>query len=192
MRERDAGAARAARPRPPSTRSQEGDALLVGPFEVSARPWAVDGVPDGFHGATSSPARLDEIEDVLVAASKRIPSFETTGLKTIINGPDGYTPDGRCLMGWVPGCRTSSVLAGFSIFGIVFGGGAGGYAAEWMVEGEPSEDMWDLDVRRFGPYATANGFLIPKAPRCLPARVRDRVPVRGARRGPAAQDRPAV
>ena len=23
--------------------------------------------------------------------------------------------------------------------------------------------MWELDVRRFGPYATANGFLIPKA-----------------------------
>ena len=23
--------------------------------------------------------------------------------------------------------------------------------------------MWDLDVRRFGPYASANGFLIPKA-----------------------------
>ena len=66
-------------------------------------------------------------------------------------------------MGRVPGVPNYFVLAGFSIFGIVFGGGAGGYAAEWIVKGEPSEDMWDLDVRRFGPYASANGFLIPKA-----------------------------
>jgi dimethylglycine dehydrogenase len=141
---------------------QEGDALLVGPFEQNARPWSVDGVPDNFHGRLL-PGRLDQIEDVLIAASKRIPFFETTGIKTVINGPDGYTPDGRCLMGWVPGLPNYFVLAGFSIFGIVFGGGAGGYAAEWLAEGEPSEDMWDLDVRRFGPYASANGFLIPKA-----------------------------
>ena len=119
-------------------------------------------MPDDFHGRLL-PGRLDQIEDVLIAASRRIPFFETTGIKTIINGPDGYTPDGRCLMGWVPGLPNCFVLAGFSIFGIVFGGGAGGYAAEWLVKGEPSEDMWDLDVRRFGPYASANGFLIPKA-----------------------------
>ena len=141
---------------------QEGDALLVGPFETHARTWAVDGIPEDFHGRLL-PARLEEIEEVLVAASRRIPLFETTGLRTIINGPDGYTPDGRCLMGPVPGLRDFFVLAGFSIFGIVFGGGAGAHAAEWIADGQPGEDMWELDVRRFGPYASANRFLIPKA-----------------------------
>ena len=141
---------------------QEGEALLVGPFEANARTWAVDGIPAGFHGRLL-PARMEQIEDVLVAASRRIPLFETAGLKTIINGPDGYTPDGRCLMGPVPGLRDFFVLAGFSIFGIVFGGGAGARAAEWIIEGQPAEDMWELDVRRFGPYASAHGFLIPKA-----------------------------
>ena len=66
-------------------------------------------------------------------------------------------------MGPVPGLRDLFVLAGFSIFGIVFGGGAGAHAAEWIVDGQPGENMWELDVRRFGPYASANGFLIPKA-----------------------------
>jgi len=141
---------------------QEGEALLVGPFESHPRTFGVDGIPDGFNGRLL-PARMDQIEDVLVAASRRIPRFETSGLKTIVNGPDGYTPDGRCLMGPVPGLRDFFVLAGFSIFGIVFGGGAGAHAAEWITEGEPGEDMWELDVRRFGPYASANGFLIPKA-----------------------------
>lgn len=141
---------------------QEGEALLVGPFERNPSPWAVDGIPDGFHGRLLPP-RLDAIEDVLVAAARRIPCFETAGLKTLINGPDGYTPDGRALLGPVPGLKDFHVLAGFSIFGIVFGGGAGALAAEWILDGEPSEDAWELDVRRFGPYASARRYLIPKA-----------------------------
>jgi dimethylglycine dehydrogenase len=141
---------------------QEGQALLVGPFEANARPWAVDGIPDGFHGRLL-PARLEAIEDVLVAAARRIPRFDTAGLKTIINGPDGYTPDGRALIGPVPGLRDFHVIAGFSIFGIVFGGAAGALAADWVLDGEPSEDLAELDVRRFGDYASAKRFLIPKA-----------------------------
>ena len=141
---------------------QEGEALLVGPFEAQARPWAVDGIPEGFHGRLL-PSRLEAIEDVLVAAARRIPRFDTAGLKTIINGPDGYTPDGRALIGPVPSLRNFHVIAGFSIFGIVFGGAAGALAADWVLDGEPSEDLAELDVRRFGDYASAKSFLIPKA-----------------------------
>jgi dimethylglycine dehydrogenase len=99
----------------------------------------------------------------MIAASQRVPLLKDIGLKTILNGPDGYTPDGRCLMGPVPGVRNYHVLAGFSIFGIVFGGGAGRYAAEWIVEGQPSEDMWELDVRRFGPYADSTSYIAQRA-----------------------------
>lgn len=141
---------------------QEGEALLVGPFEAAPRPWAVEGIPAGFHGKLL-PARLEAIEDVLAAAARRIPCFESAGLKTLINGPDGYTPDGRALIGPVPGTRDLHVIAGFSIFGIVFGGGAGALAADWVLDGEPSDDPYELDVRRFGSYAAARRFLIPKA-----------------------------
>ena len=63
-------------------------------------------------------------------------------------------------MGPVPGLARLPVLAGFSIFGIVFGGGAGRYAAEWIVEGQPSDNMWELDVRRFGDYARATAYVV--------------------------------
>ena len=92
-----------------------------------------------------------------------MPAFGTAGIKNVVNGPDGYTPDGRCLMGPVPGLRDFHVLAGFSIFGIVFAGGAGRYAAEWIVDGQPSDNMWELDVRRFGDYARSPSFLVPRA-----------------------------
>ena len=132
---------------------QEGPGLLVGPFERDPEPWALDGVPEDFDSRLLPPD-LDRIERNLQTAAERLPAFAEAGIKTVVNGPDGYTPDGRCLMGPVPGLRGFHVLAGFSIFGVVFAGGAGRYAAEWIVEGQPSDNMWELDVRRFGDYAT--------------------------------------
>jgi dimethylglycine dehydrogenase len=140
----------------------EGGALLVGPFERHTRPWALDGIPDDFHSSLLPPD-LDRLEDVLTAVARRVPAFEQAGIKTIVNGPDGYTPDGRCLMGPVPGLPDFHVLAGFSIFGIVFGGGAGKYAAEWIVDGQPSDNMWELDVRRFDEYAGSTRYVAARA-----------------------------
>jgi dimethylglycine dehydrogenase len=141
---------------------QEHGGLLLGPFERNPKPWALDGVPEGF-SSRLLPPDLDQISESLVAAGRRIPLFEDAGIRTVVNGPDAYTPDGRCLMGFVPGARNVFVLAGFSIFGIVFGGGAGAYAAEWIVDGQPSDNMWELDVRRFGHYANATPYLVARA-----------------------------
>jgi dimethylglycine dehydrogenase len=138
---------------------QEGAGLLVGPFERGTIPWDVQ---DGFH-AQLLPPNLDRLEDSLVAAAARIPAFGTAGIKNVVNGPDAYTPDGRCLMGPISGLRDFHVLAGFSIFGIVFAGGAGRYAAEWIVDRQPSDNMWELDARRFGEYARSTSFLVPRA-----------------------------
>jgi dimethylglycine dehydrogenase len=140
----------------------EGGALLIGPFERNTRPWALDGIPEGFHSSLL-PADLDRLEDVLAAAARRVPAFANAGIKTIVNGPDGYTPDGRCLMGPVPGLPDFHVLAGFSIFGIVFAGGAGKYAAEWIVDGQPGDNMWELDVRRFDEYASSTKYVAERA-----------------------------
>ncbi|HWG61410.1 MAG TPA: FAD-dependent oxidoreductase [Streptosporangiaceae bacterium] len=141
---------------------QEGEGLLVGPFERRPLPWALDRIPEGFHGRLLPPD-LDQIQDVLADAAERVPAFGHAGIRSVVNGPDGYTPDGRCLMGWIPGARNLFALAGFSIFGIVFGGGAGKYAAEWILDGQPSDDMWELDVSRFGPYAASTRYIVSRA-----------------------------
>ena len=141
---------------------QEGGGLLVGPFERNPKTWALDGVPDDFHGRLL-PGDLDQISDVLVEAGRRVPAFADAGIKTVVNGPDGYTPDGRCLMGPVPGAPGLHVLAGFSIFGIVYAGGASRYAAEWIIDGQPSDDMWELDLRRFGEYARSTSYVAARA-----------------------------
>ena len=141
---------------------EEGGALLVGPFERDTVPWAVNGIPADFHSSLLEPD-LDRLEVILEAVAKRIPCFETAGIKRVVNGPDGYTPDGHCLMGPVPGLQNFHVLAGFSIFGIVFGGGAGKYAAEWIVEGQTSDNMWEVDARRFDDYARSTKYIAARA-----------------------------
>jgi len=96
-------------------------------------------------------------------ATSRVPSLDSVGIKSIVNGLDAYTPDGHCLMGEAPGIRNFHVLAGFSIFGIVFSGGAGKYEAEWIVNGQPDDSLWELDVSRFGGHAGSKSFLVAKA-----------------------------
>jgi dimethylglycine dehydrogenase len=141
---------------------QEAGALIVGPFERETVPWALDGIPKDFHSSLLEPD-LDRLEDVLHDVARRVPAFANVGIRSIVNGPDGYTPDGHCLMGPVPGLQNFHVLAGFSIFGIVFGGGAGKYAAEWIVNGQPSDNMWEVDARRFDDYADSTEYVAARA-----------------------------
>ena len=138
------------------------DGVIVGPFEKRTKSWSMEGVPWGFEGRLLEPD-MARIEDVLMRAAERIPAVGDAGLQRFINGPDGYTPDGRCLMGWTPGCRNFFQLCGFSIFGIVTGGGAGKLAAQWMVEGQAEFDTWEFDVRRFGPWAGERSFYEQRA-----------------------------
>lgn len=140
---------------------QEVDGLLIGFYEKNPRPWNPDGIPQGF-GQELLPSNLGQIEDCMAAAIERIPILGEAPIKRIVNGPDAYTPDGRCLMGFVPVLKNFFVLAGFSCFGIANAGGAGRFAAEWIVDGQPTVDMWELDVRRFGPHNAAKWYLIRK------------------------------
>ena len=141
---------------------QDGEGLLVGPFEQEATPWALDGIPRGFANRLLK-TNLPRITPNLEAAERRIPVLAEAALVKTINGPDAYTPDGRCLMGPIPGRRNLFALCGFSFFGIVYSGGAGSYAAEWLVDGQPSDSMWELDVRRFGDYARSTRYVVDRA-----------------------------
>ena len=131
---------------------QEGRGLVIGFYEQNCDHWAVDGTPLDF-GHELLPDKLDRIGDALEFAFRRYPVLERAGIKNIINGPFTFAPDGNPLVGPVPGLRNywsaCAVMAGFSQ-----GGGVGLTLAEWMVEGEPSRDVFAMDVARFGNWIT--------------------------------------
>jgi len=140
---------------------EEAGGLLVGPYEPNPKPWAVSGIPRDF-GRQLLPSDFDQVSGVLELATRRIPALAGVGMKQLLNGPTSYTPDGNALMGWVPGRRNLFVLSGFS-YGIVQSGGAGLNAAAWVVDGEPVDNLWELDVRRFGPDAADLDYVVPRA-----------------------------
>lgn len=140
---------------------EEGGGLLVGPYERNPRSWAERGIPDTW-GRQLLPSNFDQVAGVLDLATRRLPALADAGMKQLLNGPTSYTPDGNALMGWVPGRRNLFVLSGFS-YGIVQSGGAGYDAAAWIVDGGPEDNLWELDVRRFGPEASALDYLVLRA-----------------------------
>jgi len=131
---------------------QEGKGLVIGFYEQDCVPWAVDGTRWDF-GHELLDENLDRIGDSMEFAFKRFPVLAEAGIKTIVNGPFTFAPDGNPLVGPVPGLRNywsaCAVMAGFSQ-----GGGVGLTLAEWMIEGEPSRDVFAMDVARFGDYCT--------------------------------------
>ena len=80
----------------------------------------------------------------------RVPALANAGLRTLINGPESFTPDGNFILGEAPELRNLFVGAGFNAFGIAAGGGAGQALAEWVYHGVPPYDLWVVDIRRFG------------------------------------------
>ena len=131
---------------------QERDGMLLGTYEPVGVPWKVDGTPQDF-GHELLPPNLEHIADRLELAFGRIPALAGAGIKDAINGPFTFGPDGNPMIGPVPGVRNYWCAVGV-MAGFCQGGGVGLAMAEWMIDGEPSIDVWAMDVARFGNWAS--------------------------------------
>ena len=121
--------------------------LLVGWFEPVAKPWGMGSIPESFC-FDSLPADFEHIEPLMAAAAHRMPLLAEAGIRLFFNGPESFTPDDRYLLGESPDVRGMFVAAGFNSIGIQSAGGAGKVLADWIVDGRPPMDLWDVDVRR--------------------------------------------
>ena len=128
---------------------EEVGGLVMGGYEPNPIPWAVNGIPKGFH-YTLLDSNFDHFEQLVELALGRVPALETAGIKQLVNGPESFTPDGNFILGEAPELRNFFVGAGFNAYGIAAGGGAGMALAEWVAKGEPPFDLWPVDIRRFG------------------------------------------
>lgn len=143
---------------------QERDGFIVGPYEANGRPWGVDGIPPDF-GMELLPPELDRIESIVAMAMERVPALARAGIRTIVHGPITFTPDANPLVGPAFGVENAWLLTGSSM-GVMEGGGAGRFLADWMVDGAPPMDALAVDPRRFGGYAD-RGYRLAKAIECF-------------------------
>ena len=144
---------------------QEVSGLLMGGYERHSKAWSadythLDDIPANFNSMLL-PDDWDRFYDIAEASQKRVPKMADVGIKNFINGPEGFTPDNEFCLG-----ETSVggffVAAGFCAHGIAGAGGIGKVVAEWIVAGEPTMDLWHMDIKRFGASYESPEFTLKR------------------------------
>jgi 4-methylaminobutanoate oxidase (formaldehyde-forming) len=145
---------------------EEGGGLVMGGYERESAPWALDehqldAIPPDFNGRL-----LEEdwprFEEIAANSSKRVPAMEEITVTRLINGPEAFTPDNEFCLGESE-VRGLFVAAGFCAHGLAGAGGIGHVMAEWILEGEPPMDVWEMDIRRFGPHFRSPSYTLKRA-----------------------------
>jgi 4-methylaminobutanoate oxidase (formaldehyde-forming) len=163
--------------------------MLLGAFEPKAKPWGMDGIREDFC-FDQLPEDFEHFEPILEKAVQRMPMLETAGIHTFFNGPESFTPDDRYYLGEAPELKGYWIAAGYNSIGIVSSGGAGFALAQWMNDGEPPYDLWEVDIRRAQPFQKNRSYLKERVTETLGLLYADHFPYRqmatsrGIRRSP--------
>jgi glycine cleavage system aminomethyltransferase T/glycine/D-amino acid oxidase-like deaminating enzyme len=134
---------------------EEGAGLVMGGYERDPRPFALgpdgfDAVPPDFNGRLLA-EDWPRLEEITANSVVRVPTMADVELRQVVNGPEGFTPDNEFCLGPTD-VRGFWVAAGFCAHGIAGAGGMGKVMADWIVDGDPGMDLWEMDVRRFGAH----------------------------------------
>jgi len=121
--------------------------LLVGAFEPSAKPWGMQGIAEDFCFDEIA-GDFEHFQPVLEDAMRRIPALQDAGIQKFFCGPESFTPDVRYHLGAAPELGNCFVAAGLNSIGLQSAGGIGKVMAEWLRDGYPPLDLWEVDVRR--------------------------------------------
>lgn len=136
---------------------REGNGVLLGVYERNPRHWKMEGADWDF-GMELFPEDLDRIMPELSIGFARFPVLQDVGIKRWVNGAFTFTPDGNPLVGPVAGLpgywAACGVMAGFSQCAAI-----GLAVANWIVDGDPGDDVFGMDVARFGSYASNDRYL---------------------------------
>ena len=142
---------------------QEGESIGIGsylhePLLVDASDLpdrAVAGMPPA-----EMPFPPAHFEAALTATGELMPSLKDVELTRRLNGIFSFTNDGFPVLGESP------QLPGFwsaQAVWITHAGGVGKAVAEWIVNGEPSTDLHECDIRRFHPHALSRPYVRARA-----------------------------
>lgn len=163
--------------------------MMLGAFEPVAKPWGMDGIREDFC-FDQLPEDFAHFEPILEMGVNRMPMLGSAGIHTFFNGPESFTPDDRYYLGEAPELGGYYVAAGYNSIGIVSSGGAGMALAQWINDGEPPFDLWEVDIRRMQPFQKNRRYLKERVTETLGLLYADHWPYRqmatsrGVRRSP--------
>ena len=145
---------------------EEAGGLVIGGYEPNPKERWIDGVP-WEHGGTALPPDFDRFEQLFEGAIRRIPFLDQAEIITLVCHPGAYTPDCQPILGPMPGARGFWNTCGMSLNGYGGAGGMGRLMAEWIVSGEPSQDVYAFRATRFGNYFANTPYAVERTRECV-------------------------
>jgi glycine cleavage system T protein len=145
---------------------EEAGGLVIGGYEPNPAPRWIDGVPWD-HGGRSLPPAYDRFEQLLEGTIRRFPFLDRAEIITLVCHPGAYTPDCQPIVGPVAGARGLWMACGMSLNGFGAAGGVGKLLAEWIIEGEPSLDLYSFKATRFGKYYANPVYAAERTRECV-------------------------
>ena len=127
---------------------EEVGGFTTGGYERNPAPFGLKGIPRDFKYQLLPPD-WERFAPLMENSIKRVPILEKAEIRQLLNGPEGFTPDGEFLLG-PTAVKGFWVACAFCAHGLAGAGGIGKTMAEWIIDGHPEWDVWRLDVRRFG------------------------------------------
>ena len=140
--------------------------MLVGWFEKNAIGCPMSRITDDFC-FDEFPTEMEHIEPHLINAMETFPPFGSVGIRTFFNGPESFTNDNLHLMGPVPEINNLFVACGMNSKGIAAAGGLGKILSDWIVDGYPSGEVTETDVRRNNSVQTTQSYVEARIPEAL-------------------------
>ncbi|HKP19765.1 MAG TPA: FAD-dependent oxidoreductase [Gaiellaceae bacterium] len=138
----------------------ESGGLVMGGYERSPVPWGLDGIPADFNGRLLA-EDWPRFEELMENAIVRVPQLADAEVIRLVNGPEAFTPDGEFILG-PTAVRGLWVAAGFCAHGLAGAGGMGKLVAEWIVDGQPGLDVWEMDSRRYGAHYASREYTLAR------------------------------
>ncbi len=141
---------------------QDGESLVIGGYESNPAPFSVDAIPDRAN-PTVQEFDVERFESLRRGSAVMTPCIAGADLVDCVNGLESFTADGEFILGEAPNVKGFWVACGFCAHGVSGAGGVGRVMAEWIVSGEPSWDLWHMDVRRFSRHAAGSDYVRRRA-----------------------------
>jgi glycine cleavage system aminomethyltransferase T/glycine/D-amino acid oxidase-like deaminating enzyme len=139
--------------------------LVVGAFEPKGKPKVPGDVSTG--GFVEFGDDWEHFAPVLANARERLPVLNDLGFSHYLRAPESFTPDANFHLGEFPEAPGLWIAAGFNSQGIIYSPGAGKALAEWIVEGQPTIDLTEVDIARTGRWANSRAWLHEKTAETL-------------------------
>jgi glycine cleavage system aminomethyltransferase T/glycine/D-amino acid oxidase-like deaminating enzyme len=144
---------------------EDGAGLVMGGYERNSAPAFLDNemtdvVPKDFNGKLL-PEDWERMEEIMINSSMRVPAMANAPIRKMINGPEAFTPDNEFCLG-PTSVKGFFIAAGFCAHGIAGAGGIGREMAAWLIDGHPTLDLWEMDVRRFGAQYKSYSYTLAR------------------------------